>query len=145
MLPYLDLRGGPSICTSLFLIKNGRLLVGLRHYKAGAMTTTAQSVWTTPGGRCNEGESIGENLLRETKEETGIVDIKLVSFIGVVPGARRGDTLYAYTGSTQAEPELMEPDKFSEWRWADPSRIPGAFINPAALARFLAYRDRPHD
>src|ERR1043165_2388184 len=130
-MKHLDTVANPTICTSLFLMSaNGqKILLGLRNYQPDKFKNI--SLWTTPGGRCDEGETIGDNLLRETREETGIRAITLEKFIGIIPGAKEGDILYVYTGHTTEEPILMEPEKFSEWRWFDPDKVPENFINPA--------------
>lgn len=127
---YLNLKADPTACTSLFLYKVGRVLYGRRRY------TPEYAVWTTPGGRCNQGETIEENLRRETYEETGITGVLIRRFLGICPGAKEGDTLYVYEGSTPMEPTRMKPEKFSQWRWFDPRATPRGFINPAALKLF---------
>ena len=70
--------GTKHTCTSAVIIKNDRILLGLRHYTSDKWKTI--SVWTTPGGRCNKGESVENNLRREVLEETGITDLKIGKF-----------------------------------------------------------------
>lgn len=143
-LPYLEFVGGTQVCTSLFVRRpDGRILLGLRHYKKEILN--GASVWTTPGGRCEEAERILENILRELYEETGITADQIVidGFVGIAPGAKENDTLYIYTGLTTAEPRLMEPEKFSEWQWLEVDAVPGEFINPGALRLYKMYLDRP--
>ena len=129
-----EMKADPSICTSLFLEKEEKILLGLRHYKLDKFKDV--SLWTTPGGRCNKEEKIGENLIRETVEETGINEIQVRKFLGTVPGAKEGDILYVFWGNTDQEPALMEPEKFSQWRWFSLEEVPENFINPAALQLF---------
>ena len=80
----------------------------------------------------NEGETIEETLRREIAEETGITDVRITGFLGVLAGAKQDDVVYAFVGETSEEPKLMEPEKFSEWMWAEPGEIKD-FINPATL------------
>ena len=122
--------GDPSICPVIALVRDGRVLIGLRHYTPEKWK--AVSVWTIPGGRCDEGETIEETLRREIAEETGITDVRITGFLGVLAGAKQDDVVYAFVGETSEEPKLMEPEKFSEWIWAEPGEIKD-FINPATL------------
>jgi 8-oxo-dGTP pyrophosphatase MutT (NUDIX family) len=123
--------GTDKTCPTVLLFKNGKLLVGLRHYTPDKYKKI--SVWTTPGGRCDSYENIELALRREVKEEVGITDFILSEFLGKVPGPKDGDLVYVFKGSTKQEPQLLEPEKFSEWRWANIDEIPENFINPEVL------------
>lgn len=124
--------GNPAICPAIAIVKEGKLLIGLRHYTPD--TWQAISVWTIPGGRCDEGEPIEIALRREVAEEVGIGELEITDFLGEVPGAKEGDVVHLFAGTTTEEPQLLEPEKFSEWKWENPSAIPENFINPRALA-----------
>ena len=117
MKDKLTLVGDATKCVIAVLIKDCSILRGYRHYIPDTGKTI--SVWTCPGGRCDEGETLEEALRRETKEETGITDLNIVSFIGETPGAKEGDQLYIFHAITGENPILMEPEKFSEWKWVD--------------------------
>ncbi len=119
--------GNETICPVAILIKDGKILCGLRHYKADEWKDI--SVWTCPGGRCDTGETIEETLRRETAEETGITEFKILDYIREVPGAEEGDIVPVFACVTSQSPVLMEPEKFSEWRWFSPKDIPENFIN----------------
>lgn len=130
LLEILDQPRGPETCSSLVLLNPaGQVLLGLRHYTKAQYKDVA--VWTTPGGRCDEGESLWHNIMRELLEETGIKNLtgEGPDFWGIVPGAKAGDTLYVFGSRTTKEPRLMEPDKFSQWRWFGVADIPANFIN----------------
>lgn len=107
--------GTPAICPVIAIIKNQKILLGLRNYTPEKWK--AISVWTCPGGRCDDGESVAMTLRRETAEETGITDVKIIAYIGNVPGAKEGDEVPLFLGETEQNPKLKEPEKFSEWRW----------------------------
>lgn len=107
--------GNTSLCPTAILVKGGALLLGYRNYTPDKWK--AISVWTTPGGRCDADESIEETLRREVKEEVNISDFKIEQKIGEVPGAKEGDVVPIYYCTTEQEPTLMEPEKFSEWKW----------------------------
>lgn len=104
------------------------MLIGLRHYTPDKWKTV--SVWTCPGGRCDEGEMVETTLRREVEEETGITDLEIIDYIGQVDGAKQGDLVPLFLCKTKQEARIMEPHKFSEWRWVAGDEFPENFINP---------------
>lgn len=123
--------GNDKICPIALIIKEGKILIGLRNYTADKYKEI--SVWTLPGGRCDLNEKIETILRRETAEEVGINDLTIKEFLGQVTGAKEGDIVYVFKCGTNQEPQLLEPEKFSEWRWSDINDIPANFINPKVL------------
>lgn len=135
--------GNPAICPVIAIMKSNRLLIGLRHYTPDKWK--AISVWTIPWGRCDAGEIIETALRREVAEEVGITRLDIAGFLGEIAGAKEGDRVYLFAGTADDEPELLEPEKFSEWKWEDINTIPENFINPRALALIRDFmRDRAH-
>jgi len=110
-----------------FIFKNDKLLIGLRNYTPDKWKNI--SVWTLPGGRCDGGETLETTLTREVFEEAGITDLEITKYLGHVPGAKEGDLVYAFQAATKLEPKLMEPHKFTAWKWCPLSDIPKNFIN----------------
>jgi ADP-ribose pyrophosphatase len=132
--------GARAICPAVAIIRNGKMLIGLRNYTPEKFKKI--SLWTTPGGRCDEGETIEQALRRETGEETGIVKLEFIAYLGEVNGAKEGDVVPCFVGATDEDPRLMEPEKFSEWKWCDPNDIPENFINPLALILIKVYCEK---
>jgi 8-oxo-dGTP diphosphatase len=129
--------GNEHLCPAAFLWRDGRIVVGLRHYAAGDAKADR---WTTPGGRCEAGETVGETVFRETSEEVGLTDLEAIAYLGEVPGGRdAADRVPVFVFTTAGEPNLMEPDKFSAWAWYPLDDIPKPFINPAALVLVRAW------
>ena len=95
--------------------RDGKILTGLRNYTKDKWKDI--SVWTIPGGRCDPGETVQQTLEREVYEEVGITEFMVEDFIGEVAGAKEGDTVYMFYCTTTQDAKLMEPEKFSEWRW----------------------------
>lgn len=70
------------------LIEDGRvLLCGNRWYSAKPL------VWTLPGGRAEEGEGIGDALIREFAEETGLrIEVLDLAFVVEAQSPQRRQT-----------------------------------------------------
>jgi len=72
--------------------------------------------WEIPGGQVEEGESLKEAAIRETKEESGI-DVEITSFCGVYQNVERSicNTLFmakAVGGQPTTSPESLEVGYF---------------------------------
>jgi 8-oxo-dGTP pyrophosphatase MutT (NUDIX family) len=128
-------------CPVIVLSKDGAVLTGHRHYTKEKWKDI--SVWTLPGGRSDKGETLEQTLRREVLEETGISDFTIRNFIGETSGAKEGDVLPIFFGTTNSEAKCMEPEKFSEWRWvsfSDYIENPQyAGFNPPARALIVKY------
>lgn len=103
--------GTNYVCPSALIIKDDKILMGKRSGRTDLV------VWTFPGGRCEEGETVEQALIREIKEETGIDDLDIKEFACEIPGYTADDIVPIFLCSTKQEPKLVEPDKFSEWKW----------------------------
>lgn len=119
--------GNDITCPVAVIIRDGKVLMGYRHYTPNKWKTI--SVWTCPGGRCDNGESVETTLRREVEEETGIKELEIINFISEVPGAKEGDNVPLFLCSTSKEATLVEPHKFSKWRWFGKDDFPENFIN----------------
>ncbi len=141
VIEKLGLAGDGKLCPTIILHKNGNILKGLRHYTPDKWKTI--SVWTNPGGRSDLGETLEESLRREVREEVDIKDFTITDFIGEFSGAKEGDILLVFYGETAQDPKLMEPEKFSEWKWVSIDEyIMGApynVMNPVAHTAISNY------
>lgn len=119
--------GDSTKCPIALIIRGNKILLGHRHYTPDKWKTV--SVWTCPGGRCDEGETIETTLKREVGEETGINDLVIKEYLGEYPGAKEGDFVPVFLCGTSQEAQNIEPHKFSEWRWFTKEEFPDTFIN----------------
>jgi len=126
-LQKLSQLGNEKVCPVAIFIKDEKILCGLRHYTPDKWKII--SLWTCPGGRCDKGETVEKTLRREVKEEIGITNFKVLNYIGEVPGAKKGDVCIIFLCETSQSPKLMEPKKFSEWKWFPKNDLPKNYIN----------------
>lgn len=130
MNEILTTKGDITLCPVAAIIKDGKVLMGHRHYTADKWKEV--SVWTFPGGRCDPDETIEQTLRREVAEETAIQNLIIERYLGEVPGAKEGDRVPLFLCTTGDEPKLLEPEKFSEWKWSPLDAFPESFINLSA-------------
>lgn len=105
---------------NIFVVKNKKLLLGLRKNVYGAGT------WGLPGGHLEMGESMKDAATRELMEETGF-SAKNFIFSNIV-NDRSGGQHYLQIGfiaqEVKGEPVLKEPDRCEEWRWFSFNELP---------------------
>ncbi|KKU09320.1 MAG: Orotate phosphoribosyltransferase, partial [Candidatus Woesebacteria bacterium GW2011_GWB1_45_5] len=94
----LDKQGDGVLCPMAVVIRDGKVLLGLRNYTPDKWKDI--SVWTIPGGRSEKGETIGTTLIRETEEEVGITDLKIEKYLGKAPGMKGSDVVLLFRCST---------------------------------------------
>jgi ADP-ribose pyrophosphatase YjhB (NUDIX family) len=132
--------GNKTTCPIAIIIRDNKVLMGYRHYTPDKWKTI--SVWTCPGGRCDEGELIENTLRREVEEETGIKNLEIVDYISDAPGSKQGDTVLMFLCKTDQDATLMEPEKFSNWKWVGANDVPNNFINSRVNTAILELLSR---
>jgi 8-oxo-dGTP diphosphatase len=108
---------------------DGRLLLIKRGHAPGA------GLWSVPGGRVEDGESDAEAVVREVREETGLI-VAPGALVGAVerPGAEPG-TVYEIrdyraevTGGV-----LAAGDDAADARWVTPGELRGLSLTPGLV------------
>jgi 8-oxo-dGTP diphosphatase len=107
----------------------GRLLLIKRGHEPG------KGLWSVPGGRIEDGESDADALVREVREETGLI-VAPGRLIGSVhrPTGTAGSVFdirdYAaeVTGGT-----LVPGDDADDAMWADPGDLESLLVTPGLL------------
>ena len=75
----------PKLDTRAAIFQDGKILLVCEN----------NGKWSLPGGWCDVNVSVGENTVKEVKEESGL-DVKAVSIIAVQDRARHNLPVYAY-------------------------------------------------
>jgi len=124
-----------GIGVGVLIIKNGKVLLGLRNPdpKKADSELHGEGTWTMPGGKIEFGEDPHETVVREVREETGML-VKSCRLISVssekVPDAHF-ITLGFFCDDFEGEPKVMEPDEIVEWKWFPLDNIPENLFEPS--------------
>ena len=120
----------------MILNKEDKLLLGKRHEdpeKAGS-EFHGEGTWTMPGGKMEFQEGVEEGATREVEEETGIrihnpevfcVNNDMVEDAHFV-------TFGLLVKDFEGEPQVLEPNEITEWRWFDLDDLPHPIFFPSA-------------
>lgn len=122
---------GPLVGASAVVLREGRVLFGRRRGAHGART------YAFPGGKVSPGEQPVDTVIRELREETGLV-VKDVQSIAWTSDLFLADGLHYVTlhhlveVGPNAEPKVLEPQKCDGWGWYSWADLPAPLFLPAA-------------
>lgn len=121
----------------MILNPRGEVLLGKRHDdpQKASSDLHGEGSWTMPGGKLDFGEVLNEGAIREVVEETGIKiekkGLKLITLCNnIVPDAHYLTVGFIYKNCNH-EPQVLEPDEITEWRWFDLSDLPSPMYFPS--------------
>ncbi len=125
----------PQVGIGIMIRKNGKVLMHQRKNSHGS------GEYAFPGGHLEKGESFANCARRETKEEAGI-EIKNIKFQYLANVKKYRDKHYVHIGLTadwrSGTPKNLEPEKGTEWFWADPQKLPKPLFEMCKLSlKFL--------
>ncbi len=113
----------PTIGISVFVKKEGKVLLGLRRSE-----THGDGEWSLPGGHLEQGESFEECCRREVLEETGlsITNIKKADFTNDLfpESGLHYVTLYFSADYAGGNLTNREPHKCERWEWFSSGALP---------------------
>ena len=105
----------PKVGLGVFIIKDGKVLLGKRKNSHGGGT------WCFPGGHLEFNESWEDCAMRETREETGL-EIRNIRFGTITNDIFEKEnkhyvTICMVADYVSGEAKIAEPEKCEEWRW----------------------------
>ncbi len=111
----------------LMLVKGNKILLS-RRYNTGYF----DNYYSLPAGHLDGNETLKQAMVRETKEEIGIVldpvDLELVHIMNRrIPDNERVDFFFT-AKKWQGEPKIMEPDKCDDLSWFESDDLPQDII-----------------
>lgn len=105
----------------------GRVL--LLQVNKAKLQNTKDAYWDLPGGRVEQGQTVGETLQREVQEETGIGDVSIAEQVGMVLSNIRipagedsvGLILGVYRCSIPENSHIVLSDEHVKYDWFIPT------------------------
>ncbi len=118
----------PRVGIGVFVVKDGRFLLGRRSGSHGA------GEWSVPGGHLEFAESFDDAARREVKEEVN-VEIGATRVVAVTNDIFEADakhyvTVWVAADHVAGEPQVCEPDKFTDVGWYDWACLPEPLFKP---------------
>ncbi|WP_422770219.1 NUDIX domain-containing protein [Plantactinospora sp. WMMC1484] len=131
MSQRVDYFDDPSAPAATSLVPGGSALVADEQGRILLQRRTDSGNWSLPGGTMELGETLGDAVIRETREETGL-DIELTGILGIYTDPRHviayadGEVRQEFVVAFTARPlggELAVSDESTEVAWFDPADI----------------------
>ncbi|KAL2835973.1 hypothetical protein BJY01DRAFT_63055 [Aspergillus pseudoustus] len=118
----------PKAKVRIFLLNSlNEFVIGARRHGSGTGLC-----WYLPGGTIEYGESFESCVVRKAMEQTGL-GMDGLRFLTVTndiiesKGAHHVSAFYEGRVLSDAQPEILKPNKWFEWRWMSWSEIQSAF------------------
>ena len=114
--------------TLCYIFNNGKILLQKKARGFG------EGKWNAPGGKIKILESSKRAAVREVREETGMI-LKDPKVFCVNNDKNEHDhfvTIGFLSEEFEGEPQVLEPDEITEWRWFDLSDLPDNMFFPSA-------------
>ena len=136
----------PGVGVGVMILRGNKVLLGKRHSDAQKADTElhGEGSWTMPGGKLHFQEELEDAALREVLEESGIRANREKLEIISVTNDMVQDAHYVTIGflckDFEGEPEVMEPDEITEWKWFDLDNLPNPIYLTSGkiLKKFIA-------
>jgi len=128
----------PKVGVGVMVLKNNKVLLGKRNddaEKAGS-DLHGEGTWTMPGGKLDFQETLIDGAYREVLEETNIKinkdKIKVISVADEIVKDNHYVTVGFLCKDFEGEPETMELEEITEWKWYDLDNLPEKVFPPSA-------------
>ena len=121
----------------VMILRDGKVLLGKRHDDPEKADSAlhGEGTWTLPGGKIDFKESFEVAAHREVLEETGIridkQNLELISVTNDIVEDAHFVTLGFICQNFEGEPQVMEPDEMTEWKWFSLNELPSPLFFPS--------------
>ena len=128
----------PLVGVGVVFVRGGRVLLAKRQGSHGEAT------WASAGGHLEWGESLEECARREAKEELGLEvgDLIFLCLSNIIAYGKHYVDIEFLGDIGDQEPNLAEPEAFSESGWFDLDDLPQPLFKAVAYALDSLKRDR---
>jgi 8-oxo-dGTP diphosphatase len=120
----------------VMIMRNGKILLGKRHFDPikASSALHGEGTWTMPGGKLDFGESFEDGARREVFEETGmrLNTLKVTCVNNNKVEDAHFITIGLFSDDFEGEPQILEPDEITEWKWFDLDNLPNPMFFPSA-------------
>lgn len=125
-----------KIAVYIIFIKDDKVLLGRR-----VNTGWKDGYYGLPSGHLEENEGLVDALIRETKEETGVVlDSRDVDFVHVMHRWSNYADFFFTAKQWSGDPQVMEKDKCDDMQWFPIGNLPKNTI-PSVRFAIQNYQD----
>jgi len=129
----------------ILVMRNNKILLGKRNVdpEKASSELHGEGTWTMPGGKIHFGEKIKDSAIRELKEEVGILPkrLRVVSVTNEIRNDAHFVTIGFLCDVFENEPNVMEPEEITEWKWFSMENLPNP-IFPPSLKLLQNYIDK---
>lgn len=130
----------PTVGVVLMVIRDNKLLVGVRREKHGF------GKLSVPGGHLEFGEGIEECAIRELKEETGMTarreHVSIITLSNQPVAGAHYVNIGVLIQNPEGDPEETAPDEHGDWRWIDLDALPEADLYDMILPTIKKYQEQ---
>ena len=119
----------PTLSVDILVTKDGKILLGLL---TPEWFQNNKPTYGLPGREINFGESFGEAIERNIREELGC-KLSTHSIIAVNANYALGNHFVGIgaTATIEGEPKNMKPNDWQKWEWVDLDDLPDNLFPPA--------------